>query len=193
MYTFGILAAFFFLLSGAIFGKRIKQNQHMVALIVVAGTLIGSVIVNGILGLSIPFSEVEVRTKALLKGGTEIFTPTDTMKFYSYVEFNYKLKEGKKETEYNNIEICLLDDIYPSEKDKLEIRYIPEGDTIAPYVSIRKFKRVVDNKWVTPFGLPNGGRRYVAFIPNDSIHNVLMDQINDKFYMKDEEQIAQSN
>lgn len=189
MYTFGILAAFFLILSGVIFGKKIKQNQFAVVLIVFAGTLIGSVIVNGIVGLDIPLSDTEVKTKNLNKHESEIYTLTDTLEFYSYVEYNYEMEEDST-INYNFVEICLADDIYYSEREKLIIKYLPEGDSI-PYVSVRKNKRLTDSKWITSFGLPGGNRHYVAYIPNDSIHNVLMDQLNDKFFIDEKEQIAQ--
>ena len=91
MYTFGILAAFFLILSGIIFGKRIKQNQFLVILIVFVGTLLGSVIVNGIFGLRIPLSDSEVKTKDLKIQMTEIYTPRDTLKLKTYIEYNYNM------------------------------------------------------------------------------------------------------
>lgn len=193
MYTFGILAAFFLLLSGIIFGKRIKQNQPMVALIVVAGTLIGSIIVNGILGLSLPYQEVDVKTKLLKESKSKIYTPTDTTMFYSYIRFIYKFKADKEEPDYSYVDINLFGDIHSKSSEKVEIKFLPEGDSI-PHVKVFRAKRFTDNKWVSQFGLPSGGKHYIAYIPNDSIHNFLIDQLNDKFYIKDEDtKIAQSN
>lgn len=192
MYTFGILALFFLLLSGAIFGKNIKKNQHLVAMIVVAGTLVGSIIVNGVLGLSIPYTQVEIKKKALILQDTDIMMPTDTLEFDSYVEFNYQLKPGKDETNLNHLDVNLWDDVYHSERDMITVEFLPEGDSI-PYIQVFREKRIVDNKWITPFGLPNGKKQYVAYIPNDSIHNVLMDQLNEKFFTDEKEKIAQSN
>jgi hypothetical protein len=193
MYTFGILAAFFFLLSGAIFGKRIKQNQPLIALIVITGTLIGSIIVNGILGLSIPYQDVHVKTKALSEGRSIIYTPEDTASFVSYIKYYYNLKEGREKPGSNYLDIGVFEDIYVYRQGKMQIEFLEEGDSI-PRLEIFRAKRLTDNKWVAQFGLPSGGRSYVVHIPNDSIHNVLMDHLNDKFYNEDEDtKIAQSN
>lgn len=193
MYTFGILAAFFFLLSGAIFGKKIKQNQPIVALIVVAGTLIGSIIVNGVLGLSLPYQDVEVRTKVLKVQTSKIYTHNDTTILDSYIRFAYGIEEGQEEPDYNYVDINLFEDINYLDREKLKVEFLPEGDSI-PYVKVFRAKRLTDNKWITQFGLPSGGKHYIAYLPNDSVHNVLMDQLNDKFYIEDEDtKIAQSN
>lgn len=189
MYTFGILALFFILLSGAIFGKRIKQNQFAVVLLVLAGTLIGTTIVNGVLGLKIPLTEVEVRTINLEEQKSDIYTLTDTMIFLSYVEYNYKMDEDSS-MEYHNVDICLWNDVYSSDQDMLTVEFLPEGDSI-PYVKILKEKRITDNKWITPYGLSGGDKRYIAYVPNDSIHNILINQLNEKFFTNEKEsQIA---
>ena len=190
MYTFGILALFFILLSGAIFGKKIKQNQFAVVLLVLAGTLIGSTIVNGVMGLKIPLTFVEVKTKHLDKEVSKIQTGSDTLEFTAYLDYTYIVnKKDSTDVDYNYVDINLWNDVYSTETDILTIEFLPEGDSI-PYVKVLREKRIVDNKWITPFGLPKGVKNYVAYIPNDSIHNVLMDQLNEKFFKDEKEELA---
>jgi hypothetical protein len=198
MYTFGILVAFLLILSGAIFGKNIKQNQFPVAFIVFAGTMIGSIIVNGIVGMDIPYTLTTVKTKNLNVQVSKVFTLSDTLLYRStYLQYIYKMELKKNGdtiiTHYTDVGAS-YDLFYPKGEKHREIvvDFLPEGDSI-PYLEIKRYKRFPDNRWISPVGLPGGGRVFYVYLPNDSIHNVLMDQLNDKFFTKDEEQIAKLN
>ena len=192
MYTFGIIAEFFLILSGIIFGKRIKQNQFIAVLIVFVGTMIGSIIVNGVLGMKIPYTPVVMKEKPLSLQTSNILTLDDTMEFKSYLEFDYEMNEKDSTVETNWLDIGdWIDPFYGDRAEKLTIYFLAEGDTI-PYYNILRGKRLTDSKWIASSILPRGGRRFEVYIPNDSIHNVLMDQINEKFYVDEEsEEIAE--
>ena len=186
MYTFGILAAFFLILSGIIFGKRIKQNQFIVVLIVFVGTMIGSIIVNGVLGMKIPYTPVVMKERLMVLQTSKILTIDDTIEFESYLQFFYEVKKKDSTIKTNWLDIGdWIDPFYGDRAEKLKIFFLAEGDTI-PYYKVLRGKRLTDSKWISPSILPRGGRRFEVYIPNDSIHNVLMDQINEKFYIDEE-------
>ena len=203
MYTFGILAAFFLILSGIIFKKRIKQNQLAVGLIVFAGTLIGMAVVNGVVGMKTPWTLVDVKEKNLKSGYiSEVMEYGDTLYYnYSYIDYHFKVQiDEDGDTTYSRyIDLGNPDAFYMSNTTRegenigrtIEIKFLPEGDTI-PYYEVKKYKRIPDNRWVSGFGLPPGGRHFIAYIPNDSLHNVLMSHMNEKFFEYEEaEKIAQ--
>jgi len=155
------------------------------------GTFVGSIIVNGILGLPIPYTDTELKTNLLPQEVSKIITPSDTIEFKSYIQYAYRMKSDSS-VEYNHVDLAIWKKFFKSDQDLLTLQFLPEGDII-PYVSIRRECRLVDNKWVTEFGLPRGHKTYIAFIPNDSIHNMLIEHLNDKFFTNEKEKLAQSN
>lgn len=203
MYTFGILAAFFLILSGIIFKGRIKDNQFTVGLIVFAGTLVGMSIVNGIIGMDNEYILTQKRVKELPVQYSEIITSEgdtllnhDTFLEYKYIQ---EIEEDGDTSLTNFIDVGYMYDHFSPSSVKnssnisgrnLIIEFLPESDSI-PYFEIKKYKRITDNKWVSSFGLPKGGRVFVAYIPNDSIHSILMNQINEKFFENEAEELAQ--
>ena len=201
MYTFGILAAFFLILSGIIFKGKIKDNQFIVGLIVVAGTLIGSAIVNGIVGLDVPYTLSKVKTKELSSKKTaKVITLEDTL-IYEHACINYRyvmeLKKNGDTSLTHYMDIGFPDNFYKSnghrETEKIgrtvHVKFLPEGDSI-PHYDKMKYKRISPNRWISTAGLPRGGKEFHVYIPNDSIHQVLMTQINEKFYENETEEIA---
>ena len=205
MYTYAILAAFFLILSGIIFGKRIKQNQLMVVIIVVAGTLIGTSIVNGIVGLNTPLERTLVKTREYDKEVCHmVLRHHDSAKIvYTYLdyEWEYKIKkDGDTTLVLNALDIGLKgESVNPGEDqgiiNRMTIKYLEPGDSI-PRLEIHRFKRhFSDNKWVTPFGVPNGKRYFDIYIPNDSVHHLLMETLEEKFFKNEEQykRIAQLN
>lgn len=191
MYTFGILAIFFFILSGIIFGKNIKQNQFLVGVIVFVGTLIGSIIVNGVVGMKVPFTTVVLKEKPMYLQATKLETPDTTLKFKSYLQFVYEIKEDSIIKD-NWVDVGYLHSLFfQRDQDRIKIHFLAEGDSV-PYFKIMKKKRLVDNKWVTPFGIPRGGKRiFEVYIPNDSIHNILIYHLNEKYFKNEEsEEVA---
>jgi hypothetical protein len=194
MYTFGILAAFFLLISGIVFGKKLKQNQLFVVLIVVVGTLFGTCIVNGIVGMRIPYTAVLQKSKSLNKEVSRIITPTDTNTFTSYIEYNYEMEKDSSISQ--SLDMRGLDYIVPDEFRRiarLSINWLPAGDSI-PRLEIWKEKRIVeDNNWISSIGLPKGRRLLRVYIPKDSIHVVLMKELNSKFFTSDERKLAELN
>ena len=195
MYTYISLAVFFLILSGIIFGKNIKQNQLNVIFIVFLGTLIGSCIVNGIVGLKTPCTLTHVKTKEFSKQPSKVYTLQDTLfqEEYTHVQYIYgeKIKRNGDTVVTNYVDIGgSYDGFYSDGNKKIDITFLSEGDTI-PRVEIYKYKRHVDSKWVSSFGLPGGERIFHVYIPKDSIHNILMDQLNEKFFKNETEEIAQ--
>ncbi|MHA1677863.1 MAG: hypothetical protein ACTSW3_03660, partial [Promethearchaeota archaeon] len=192
MYTFGILALFFLILSGIIFKGKIKQNQFVVALIIFTGTLIGSIIVNGVVGLDTEYTLESQRTKVLDIYTSKVIDNRDTLFCDdSYINYNYELEidEDGDTTLSRYLKFGFLDNFYKSEtvrKNKMggravKVEFLPDGDSI-PYFEVLKYKRINTNKWVSGFGLPRGGRDFIVYIPNDSIHQVLMNFMNENFF-----------
>lgn len=192
MYTFGILAAFFFLLTGVIFGKKIRSNQFLAISIIFLGTFIGSIISNGILGLKIKPVPVIVKSKVCKVQTSEIITTSDTSVFLSFLEFKYQenpdstVKNRRVDVGYSH------DYFYKKDKDRLIVSFLPEGDTV-PYFDIIRYERIPNNNWVSKIGLPKvGSRIFHVYLPNDSIHNVLVNDLNLYYYEKTEK-IAKLN
>jgi hypothetical protein len=205
MYTYGILAIFLLILSGIIFGKRIKQNQFAVVIIVVTGTLIGTSIVNGLVGLDTPLEKTLVKTRDLDWGNSHmVLRGHDSAlicKTYIDFEWEYKIKKnGDTALVANGLDIGLKgENLNPGEDqgiiNRMTINYLELGDSI-PRLEIHKMKRhFASNKWVTPFGVPNGKRYFDIYIPNDSAHNLLMETLEEKFFKNEEQykRIAQLN
>jgi hypothetical protein len=197
MYTFPFLALLGFLIAGIIFGKKIRQNQLSVIIIVFAVTLIGSSIVNGIIGLKYPLTLVEVKTKDLdtEKANIDISKDSTLVINNVYLDFEYD-DEDDWYIDYNSDVMWGNNDI--KKLSRLDIKLIElTGDSIMdakniPRVVIFKEKREVDSKWATNFGIPNGHKYWTLYLPDDSIHNLLLEHLN-KVYDYDEKSIAQLN
>jgi len=195
MYTFLISAAVSFLIAAVIFGKKLKQNLFFAVLIVIGGSLIGVSAVNGIVGMNIPFTEVKVKEAPLDKELCKIITPTDTIEFVSYLEYDYQMKKDSS-IKYNSLDFDYADYYSPDENgrlSRLSINWLPVGDSIPRYERWREKRIVKDNKWISQFGIPNGKRINKIYIPQDSIHMVLINHLNDKFFTNDETKIALAN
>jgi len=195
MYTFIILAIVSFLISGIVFGKRLKENQFFVALIVICGTLLGSVIINGVVGLKIPLKEVKVKEFPLDRELSQIITLTDTIEFISYLEYTYKMKSDSS-IKYNSLDFDNIEYLQSSETGRISrfsINWLPEGDTIPRYERWKEKRIIGDNRWISSIGIPNGRRLHKVFIPQDSIHIVLVNHLNDKFFRNEETKIAFAN
>ena len=190
MYTFGILAVFFLLLSAIIYKGKIKKNQFMVASIVLAGTFLGCVIVNGVVGLKIPYTQVVTKQRPLRLKVSEIRTLKDTV-YLKNTYIKYKFEIDKKDTnqyvDFNSYGDYLRNNKGP----KTEIVFLQPPDSIPYYQRFREI-RVTDSKWITAFGLPRGKMTFVFHIPNDSIHRKLMTYINKNFF-KNENKTAKLN
>jgi hypothetical protein len=187
MYTFGILAAFLLFVSGCIFGKKINEHRLEVALIVLVGTFIGCIVVNGVCGLKIPYTSELVKHRNLKLRECLIKTDT-TIKFNSYLRYKYEI--SKKDTnqwmDFNNYGGYL-------HRDDTKIVFLDPHDTITkPYYEKFREVRVSDNKWVSSLGLPSGKVNFVFHIPDDSTHRKLMNYLHHNFF-KDENKTAQLN
>ena len=186
MYTFIISVVFFLLLSGIIFRKNIKNKSFTVAIIVIIGTLLTNTIVNGIVGFNTPFENVKIKEVKLELTKSEIFIIDTTEIYNGYLCYDLSIKkrnEGVKITCNNfGVQNTLIDELSSS---KLKIHYLPEGDTI-PYREVYQKRRLVDKNWVVPFGVPRGKRIQHFYIPNDSIHNTLIDTYINKYYYEED-------
>ena len=182
MYTFIISAILFLLLSGIIFGKRIKKNQLLVALIVFLGTFLTCVIVNGVIGLNTTYTLVKIREVPLKTKISSIkFMPKDSITmFKSYIDFDYLI--SKNDT-ICHIGVSGIKDIINTEH--ITINYITENDSI-PIKRVFQPRKLVDNRWVVPFGLPRGKKIYKLLVPNDSINNEVL-TLTKKYFFKNEE------
>ena len=181
MYTFMISAAFFLLLSGIIFRKRIKENQFFVGLIVFFGTFLTCVTVNGVIGLNTPYTMVEIREVPLIENKISSIklAPKDSIiRLKSYIDFDYYV--NKKDT------VCNIDVGWLSITDpkRITIKYVSENDSI-PVKRVFQPRKLVDNRWVVPFGVPRGKRIYKLTVPNDSIHNEVF-SLTEKYFFKNE-------
>lgn len=188
MYTFAIAAVLSFILAGAIFGKRIKQNQMTVAMIVFAGTFLASVITNGILGKDIPYTLVKTKTKYLYTQHSEVRMEDDTL-FYKDTDLKYRYVEEYKKngdtTLSHYIDIGgIYDEFYPSNSGnrKLFVELLPKEDSSDAYVDIYRYKKIPNNRWVSKIGLPMGGRKFHVYLENCPRNSTLMEHINEKFY-----------
>ena len=180
MYTFGILAVFFLLLSAIIYKGKIKENQLMVGSIILAGTFLGCVIVNGVVGLRIPYTEIVTKTRPLRLKNSLVCTLTDTVKFKNtYIKYHFVV--DKKDTD-NYVDFNSYGDYLRNYKGpKTKIVFLQPPDSIPYYQRIRQV-RLTDSKWITGFGLPRGKTTFVFHIPNDSLHRKLMTYINKNFF-----------
>lgn len=188
MYTYIILAAFLFLISGVIFKKNIMKNQFLVYTIIVIGSLIGTTIVNGILGLDIPYSKILKKEYVITDTYNNIVVEKDTLKFYNDNIFDSTmLAVGIDSLVTDSI---LSDTLFWSAKSNIKIYFskdsteklvastifVPEcdkhfapgdsnivfnfvNDTI-PRVRVYKFRRIVESKWIATHGLPSRGDKF---------------------------------
>lgn len=187
MYTFFALAAGLFVLSGIIYKKHIMQNQFQVALIVIFGTLIGSTIVNGILGLDVPYSKVFQKEKQLEKlYMSSVIFNEDTL-FYDRTYVNYDIYVDSVGSIKDNSVL-----VHKSIFDTLEtqqVKFILTEDTI-PRVRIYKFRRIIESKWVAGFGLPSRGDKfYEVYLHKNDVNIKLVEHLNHNYYAKRESDI----
>jgi len=188
MYTFIIAAVFSFILAGAIFGKRIKQNQMTVAMIVFAGTLLASVIANGVLGKDIPYTMVKTKTKTLGAHHSIVKELNDTI-FDRYTDIQYvynrKLKKNGDTilSHYINLGGSYDEFYHSSDRSrKLTIELMEKGDSTEAYVDVYRLKKLPNSKWVSKLGLPMGGREFHVYLENCSRDSFMLEQINERFY-----------
>jgi len=185
MYTYIILALVFSLISGIIFRKNIKQNAILVVGIIFIGTLIGTTFVNGVLGLRIPFINVKIHDYQLVERSCEIIDLNTTLNFNTYLRYGLEINKDDSTRSFNTLYYRGSGHLFSTkfeffETDEITLHYLAKGDTI-PHVEIFKEKRLIDNNWISTMGLPNGKITYILYLPNDSIHNILVSYIN-KYY-----------
>jgi len=182
MFTFILSLIVSGLISGIIFKKRIKENIPIVIVITISITLISMSIVTGVLSKDIPYSNVVTREKAMELRSSEIIMLDDTISFDSYLEFRYIIREDSS-LKYNRLDVG--GDTEPfstSRQNQINLHFMSENDTI-PYYKVVKRKRTTDSRWISQMAMPNEGKRvFEVYLPDDSIHNVLINHINEKFY-----------
>lgn len=193
MYTFGLLCIGLFLLCGVIFKKNIKQNQFAVYFIIIFGSLIGSTIVNGILGLDIPYSKILQKERVITTIETGLWVTLDTIAEDSIcydtilngsVPIKYRYLTDSLENVTDNY-IFIEEISYTfnnNNANSLTINLI--SDSI-PRVRTYKYRREIDSKWIAPFGLPSrGDKTYEVDLPSTPENIILVDLINKHFYEK---------
>jgi hypothetical protein len=188
MYTFGVLVIFAFIISATIFGKKIKERQFETGCIVFATAFIGCILVNGIVGLKVPYTVELVKHRNLKLRETTIITDT-TIKFNSYLRYKYEIskKDTNQYLDFNNYAGYL----HPYDT---KIVFIDANDTITkPYYEKFKEVRIADDKWISSMGLPRGKATFVFHIPNDSINRVFMNYLNKNFFKNENVKTAQLN
>lgn len=198
MYTFLISAVVFLIISGIIFKGKIKNNQFAVGLIVFAGTLISSIIINGIVGLGEEYTPVLVKERSLPSQLSVIIEKGDTILYHdTFFQYVYEVElDTTKEDSISRkhyADVGYSYDVFYQGSDrprKVYVDFLPEGDSI-PIVKIYRQKRITDNKWVSSFGLPRGRREFHCYIPNDSIHKIMYKWYNKKFLQNEKTEIAQ--
>lgn len=168
MGTFIISIVFFFLLSALIFQKRLKENVFLTIVIIFFGTIVSTTIIGSILIDDVQYEAKLVKTIAL-KLKTSKLTDSINIRGYIYVD-----SIGS----YHDI---IFNDLKFSSKDevnKLTFKYLEKGD------SIPKYERYIDipsisSKWIRARNFPKENKQYIVYIPNDSIHHILVDIAND--------------
>lgn len=196
MYTFLILITFFFLVSGILYKGKIKQHLMGTLMIVVAGTFVGNVIVNGIHGMGVPYTKIIVDSDKLTSSSTVLHTDDSTYKFESYVRYFHIMNEDdstKVDENYLRINDH-IESFYQSESYKLIITFLPEGDTV-PYYNKYRQKRMIDDKWISSVAMPRGKTTWELFIPNDLEHREVLKYMNQNFFNNEEseEEITKLN
>jgi hypothetical protein len=181
MYTFIILVIIGFIASACIYKGKMHRHQFGIGVIIFGIVFIGSIVVNGIFGLRLPMTQEICREGKTKLQSSKIITPRNTIEFSSYVQFVYKeIKPGKVKTRfisyYNTINNFVT-------MKNIRIEFLTKGDSISRY-EVWRGVRHSNNKWISDFALPKGDRIRVLYIPNDSIHQLLMKELKDKFYDK---------
>jgi len=178
MYTFILSAVFFLLLSGIIFGKRMKQNQFFIVLIVFFGTMVTCITVNGIVGKKIPLTFIKIKEKSLLNKRISTIELRDTnINLNAFIGYDIDInKDNDTIANHINFNGCTYIDT-----NDLVFNYLDGNDTIPKWQRIQE-RRLVNNRWIVPFGLPRGKTYIEVYLPNDSTHNELMSYINKYFY-----------
>ena len=201
MYTFIISVVVSFIIAGAIYGKWIKQNQLSVVAIVFIVTLICSSIVNGIVGKNIPYTLTHLKTKAISYQRSLVIEFGDSIKYDTIIDSHITniryyyyptIKKNGDTVITNYIKVRDFDPFYRSDKNKLSINFLPEGDTI-PYVSVYRYKKITNSKWVANMSLPGRGREFHVFLEPNEKNELLLEQINEKFFENEKEQVAKLN
>jgi len=164
MITFIISVIFFFLLSTLIFKKRLKENVFLTILIVFFGTIVSTTIIGSILIDDVKYETELVKTK-VLKIKTSKLSDSIKVKGYIYVDSIGTYKKIK----FNDCE-------FSSTANKLTFKYLEE-DTIPKF---ERYKDIpsISSKWIRAKNFPKKNIQYIVYLPNDSIHNMLVDIAN---------------
>lgn len=191
MYTFLIFVGFFFGVSTLIFKGKIKDHRISVGLIIIGGTLIGTTIVNGIYCSKIPQEKQLRKTKSLHTYNYSKIETADgkTIKLpHTYINYFYDEEEHKDSIriEHNRIDISAgRDYFFPKDYAgksgrTLKIEFLQDS-TKAPYYTVERYMRIPPSKWISGVALPRGKKIFTVYLPNDSIHHVLVNYINEHF------------
>jgi len=184
MYTFIVICVILFLVAGVVFKKKIKENQFTVYSIIIVGSLIGTTIINGMYGLEVPYSKVLHKEK-IIKNGHSFFLyhGSDTIKMSSPLNYYYDTDSTGKITT-NKLYVDRLDGYFDTtEVNKIKITLVE--DTI-PKLRIYKFRRSINNSWVTSLGLPSrGDREYEVLLPKNENNEKYVAYINRRYYGKE--------
>ena len=182
MYTFIILCIVLFAISGMIFRSRIKQNQFNVYVIIIIGSLIGTTIVNGVVGSKIPYTKVLSIHKSLTKDFKSSYIwDVDTILFQNAdIDYDFTVKDSILK---DNSIVVNGERFY--QKDSSLIKISLSNDTVCSELLIYKYKKLSDSKWITTFGLPSNGKiEYEVLLVNTEDNKKLIEIINEKFYEK---------
>lgn len=186
MYTFLISVGFFFLICAIIFKKKIKQHWFPSFLIIFVGTLISCSIVNGVVGLKYPLKFEKVKVKPLGWYESEIKLPDTTLEYLGHISLDLKINKNGHIIQTPRLHISRrLDYNYNKEKpDFINIYYLSPEDSVPRFERFRE-QRTINNHWVSSIGVPRGKRYYNIYLPKDSIHVEIVNQINKYFYGND--------
>lgn len=216
MYTFISLCIGLLLLSGVIFKKKIAEYQFFVYVIIIFGAFVGSTIVNGVLGLDVPYSKVLAKEEIIESAYTNIWVNYDTISNDSMVYDS--VLNAMVSTDYITRDTILkapLNVIYTFKKDSLgnitkNSIYVPEislsfnallksdstsesklkiyltEDTV-PRIRVYKYRRIIESNWVAGFGLPSRGDKTYELMLHDNENNrILLEILNENYYGKKE-------
>lgn len=193
MYTFLISIAFFFLLSACIFGKRLKENQLIVKAIIISGSFLSIVVVNGIVGLQVPFTVVETRERELsgeVNSAIRLRELDTTIRLKGLIGYGLNIS-AEGDTTASRIYLNGWRDFSLMGNNRIvNLHFLNENDTIPRWVLHKQRRIVKNNRWISSLGLPRGNIKYYdIYLPNDSIHREIVSWIDpDKVpdFFKDE-------
>lgn len=189
MLTFIIIAAGLYLLSGIVFKKNIKQNQFTVYSIIIVGSLIGTTIINGIFGLDVPYSKVFHKEKIVKNEYSQsVMYKGDTIAADLPIRYVFK-KDSTGKIIKNYIIVSKVARIFDRTETDI-IKFTLVDDSVCR-VKIYKNRRVIDNIWITSFGLPSkaGPRSYEVLLPDTKVNNNLIAILNSRYYNYEEEKL----